>query len=91
MKKLQKGELNNRGNFLLIGNTKLFNELQENPKWETLFKDDQGTLKDKHIPILAGGLDHIERNDWGIYFYDIGTTKGHYNRIIDNSFGIVRE
>ena len=88
---MKTGERKAVGNFLMIGNTKLFNELQENPEWDTLFADKEGTLKDKRIPILAGGLDHIERTDWGIYFYDIGMTKGPCNRYFDNSFGIVRE
>lgn len=79
------------GSFKMISNTKLFNELQKKPEWETLFKDDQGTLKDKRIPILAGGLDYIEKNDYAIYFHDIGTTIGHFNKIVDNSFGIVKE
>jgi len=87
---MKTGERKWIGNFKMIGNTKLFEELQEKPEWETLFADKKGTLKDQRIPILAGGLDHIEKNDWGIYFYDIGTTIGHYNRFIDNSFAIVR-
>ena len=86
---MKTGERKWIGNFKMIGNTKLFEELQEKPEWETLFADKKGTLKDQRIPIL-GGLDHIEKNDYAIYFYDIGTTIGHYNRFIDNSFAIVR-
>lgn len=85
---MKKGEKKYEGNFKMIMNTKLFKELQEKPEWETLFSDKEGTLKDKRIPILAGGLDHIERNDWEIYFYDRGIIRG--TEYIDNSFGIVR-
>ena len=87
---MRTGERKSVGSFKMIGNTKLFEELQEKPDWKTLFADKKGTSKDERIPILAGGLDHIEKNDYGIYFYDIGTTIGHYHRFTDNSFGIVR-
>ena len=87
---MKTGERKSIGSFKMIRNTKLFEELQEKPEWETLFADKKGTLKDQRIPILTGGLDHIEKNDYGIYFYDIGTTIGYCNTFIDNSFGIVR-
>jgi hypothetical protein len=54
-----------------IRNTQLFQELQEKPKWVTLFDNDYN-LKDREIPTLRGGLDHIEKKKNGIYFYDIG-------------------
>ena len=66
-----------------IRNTKLFNNLKKHPEWDTLFLDDN--LKDSEIPILAGGLDHIDIRPDGIYFHDIGSN----NR--DNSFVIRRE
>ena len=73
----------------IIKNTKLFKELRKSPEWAVLFKDDKGTLKDSRIPVLAGGLDHIESNERGVYFFDVGTSQsGH---IYDNSFGIIRE
>lgn len=89
--KKEKREDEIAGSFKMISNTKLFNELQKKPEWETLFADKEGTLKDNRIPILAGGLDHIERNDYAIYFHDKGITRGYFNEYFDNSFGIVRE
>jgi len=72
----------------IIKNTKLFKELKKNLEWAVLFKDDKGTLKDSGIPVLAGGLDHIESNESGVYFFDSGVSRsGH---VVDNSFGIKR-
>ena len=65
-----------------IRNTKLFSELENKPEWETLF-DESGFIKET-IPVLAGGLDHIEVKRKGIYFYDIGMSSAGY--IKDNSF-----
>lgn len=65
-----------------IRNSKLFHELQKNPEWETLFQNNEGTLKDNLIPILFGGLDHIEMRKNGVYFIDIGCNGK------DNSFVI---
>ena len=53
-----------------IRNQKLFEELKKAPKWETLF--DGFYLKDQRIPVLLGGLDHIEVKPRGVYFFDIG-------------------
>ncbi len=55
----------------IIKNTKLFKELKKNLEWAVLFKDDKGTLKDSGIPVLSGGLDHIESNESGVYFFNI--------------------
>ncbi|MBA7498482.1 hypothetical protein ES705_07497 [subsurface metagenome] len=73
----------------IVKNTKLFKELRKSPEWAVLFKDDKGTSKDSRIPALLGGLDHIESNEKGVYFFDVGTDRGGH--IYDNSFGIVRE
>lgn len=54
-----------------IKNTKLFNELKKIPKWDTLFKKNCEP-KDYEMPILQGGLDHIEVKKKGVYFYDRG-------------------
>jgi len=66
-----------------VRDKKLFEELKKNPKWETLFQE-EGTLKNPYIPILWGGLDHIEITPKGIYFFDIGATFDGITR--DNSF-----
>lgn len=68
---------------ITVRNTQLFNELKKSPKWNTLF--DGTNLKAGGIPVLAGGLDHIEIKQKGIYFHDIGR-NGH-----DNSFVIRSE
>ena len=65
---------------IIIRDTKLFNELKEKPEWNTLF--DGTNLKGVGIPILSGGLDHIDVKPKGIYFYDIGCNNK------DNSFVI---
>jgi len=72
---------------IVIRNTKLFRELKKNPEWKTLFKGVQyPEPKDMDIPTFAGGLDHIDVKPKGIYFHDIGCSRG--GRIIDNSFVI---
>jgi len=77
-----------------IRNTKLFNDLKENPTWDTLFNfrevpgypgSKEPTIKDCEIPILSGGLDHIDVKEKGIYFHDIGSNDR------DNSFVIRKE
>ena len=56
----------------VVRNTKLFEELISNQDtWDTLF-DWNGDIKDDRIPIFLGGLDYIEINPRGVYFYDIG-------------------
>ena len=79
---------------ITIRNTKLFNELKENPTWDTLFNfhevsgypgSKEPEIKDREIPTLAGGLDHIDMKPSGVYFHDIG----YNNR--DNSFVIRKE
>jgi len=70
-----------------IRNTKLFKELKKQPEWKTLFKGARyPELKDMDIPTLAGGLDHIDIKPKGIYFHDIGCSRG--GQMIDNSFVI---
>uniref|UniRef100_A0A6M3XP27 Uncharacterized protein n=1 Tax=viral metagenome TaxID=1070528 RepID=A0A6M3XP27_9ZZZZ len=70
-----------------IRNTKLFNELKKNPEWSTLFTTgNYPESKDDDIPVLAGGLDHIDVKESGVYFHDIGMSSG--GRILDNSFVI---
>jgi len=84
-----------------VRNTKLFRELQSKTEWETLFNvvnvPEDGpigssstdvVLKDDSIPILYGGLDHIEETPKGIYFIDTGVSSG--GKVFDNSF-VVRE
>jgi hypothetical protein len=68
---------------ITVRNTKLFNELKENPNWETLF--DGTDIKDSEIPVFAGGLNHIDIKPAGIYFHDIGCNDR------DNSFVIRKE
>jgi len=57
--------------------------------WKALFKDEMGTLEDERIPILAGGIDHIENQENCIVFHDRGCEKsgGWYS---DNTFAICR-
>jgi len=79
---------------IVIRNTKLFDLLKEKPEWDILFdfsevfgypNSQEPEIKDQEIPIFAGGFDHIEVKEKGIYFYDIGCN----NR--DNSFVIRKE
>lgn len=74
---------------IVVKNTKLFQDLKKNPQWDTLFSDDKGTLKDSQIPILYGGLDHIEVTKNRICFYDIGTSINE--KICDNSFVVKKQ
>ena len=60
---------------------KLFQELVENPCWETLFDADYN-LKNPNIPVLFGGLDHISKTKKYFVFHDIGCNGR------DNSFRI---
>jgi len=66
-----------------IINEKLFQQLQDNPEWETLLNGfDQ--LKDARIPFPMKKIDRIEVRSNGIYFFDIGI-KGN-ERIVKNDF-----
>ncbi len=74
-----------------IRNTELFNELKENPGLDTLFYfyevpgypgSKEPEIKDSEIPVFAGGLDHIDVKEKGVYFHDIGSNDR------DNSFVI---
>jgi len=69
-----------------IRNTKLFEELVSNCEWSTLFTNSKNypEPKDRRLPTLVGGLDHIEQKSKGFYFYDIGCNGK------DNSFIIRR-
>jgi hypothetical protein len=60
---------------------KLFQELVENPCWETLF-DADFYPKNPNIPVLFGGLDHISKTKKYFTFNDIGCNG------MDNSFRI---
>lgn len=64
-----------------IYDQKLYAELKKNFSWETLF-DDNCELKNSNIPILCGGLDHIETKNGFFVFHDIGCNGR------DNSFRI---
>jgi len=75
-----------------IRNTELFEELQAAPRdsdalWAALFSGPvwEGYCRDPEIPVLAGGLDHVEVTKTGVYYYDVG------NNGEDNSFVIRRE
>lgn len=68
-----------------IYNNKLYNELKKDLSWENLFADNEGTLKDSRIPVLAGGLDHISKTKKFFVFHDIGCNGK------DNSFRIGME
>ena len=59
----------------------LFQELVENPCWETLF-DADFYPKNPNIPVMFGGLDHISKTKKYFYFHDIGCNGR------DNSFRI---
>jgi len=75
-----------------IRNNQLFEELQAAPRdndalWGVLFggPDEGPYCKDPEIPVLTGGLDHVEVTKTGVYFHDIGCNGE------DNSFVIRRE
>ena len=59
----------------------LFQELVENPCWQTLF-DADFCFKNPNIPILSGGIDHISKTKKYFTFHDIGCNGR------DNSFRI---
>ncbi len=61
--------------------SELIKEQSEQSTWNALFNE-YSDLKNCEIPILSGGLDHIEKNEYGVYFRDIGCNRR------DNSFVI---
>ena len=68
-----------------IRNTKLFNDLKENPELKTLFKNT--ILKDFRIPPILGGLKKIEIKPRGIYFYCKGIGNLCFNFVIRPEIG----
>jgi len=75
-----------------IRNNQLFEELQtasrdDDTLWGVLFEEseDGPYCRDPEIPVLAGGLDHVEVTKNGVYYYDIGCNGE------DNSFVVRRE
>lgn len=75
-----------------IINQKLFDELKSIAKkgedvFSALFTGGPyPEVKDEEIPTFAGGLDHVEVKARGIYFYDIGCSRGGHQ--CDASFVI---
>lgn len=67
-----------------IRNTKLFNELVDKPEAITLYDiiGSRWVKKDCGIPILLGGLDHIEITRHGIYFFDRGRNNKYNDFVI---------
>jgi hypothetical protein len=77
----------------LVKDQKLFNELKNAEQtseklWNTLF-DNNFNLKNSQIPILNGGLDHVEIKNTSYTFHDVGVSRG--GKTLDNTFKIMGE
>jgi len=74
-----------------VKNPKLYQKIvKADDKWRALFADDEGTLEDDRIPLLEGGLDHIEEKADRIIFVDIGLSKND-GRYVDSTFAVINE